>query len=107
MRLVVSQRLHGDYFLLKRCGRRLAGDSISWVLKNGNSVQSRCALGIPRKPPMTASGSMKQLKTRKRKGASPAAGWIFVLWKYNFSAATAVAGGRLTPASQQKPSFRR
>ena len=86
MRLVVSQRLHGDKFLLPRCGRRLAGDSMYWVAgvaqpKNGNSVQSRCVLGIPRKPPsVTASCSMKQLKTRKRKGTSPAGGWIFVLW---------------------------
>ena len=56
MRLVVSQRLHGDKFLLRRCARRLARDSMCWVAgvtqpKNGNSVQSRCALGIPRQSP--------------------------------------------------------
>ena len=28
--------------------------------------------------PMSASRSMKQLKTRKRKGTSPAAGWSFI-----------------------------
>ena len=30
--------------------------------------------------PMTASRSMNQVKTRKRKGTSPASGCIFVLW---------------------------
>ena len=29
---------------------------------------------------MTASHSTQQLKTRKRRGTSPTAGWIFVLW---------------------------